>query len=87
MAGSIMGEVLNQRDGQQVADAVLRLTPTGGEKTSAIGGAFIFDGLPAGNDYELKASKEGFEEGIYGPLVVMDGVPTKLVVALQPKEV
>lgn len=40
-----------------------------------------------GNNCELTVSKDGFEPGIYGPLVVVDGVPTKLVLSLQPKDI
>ena len=87
MSGSIAGEVLNQADGQPLAAAHFQLTGEGVEKegSSLPDGTFAFPDLAAGS-YEMTVSKEGFEDGIYGPLVVIDGVPTQLVIALQPKD-
>lgn len=87
MAGSIAGQVINQRDGQPIEGAALELRPRGGETTSGRDGSYQYTGLAAGNDYELTIRKTGFEAGIYGPLVVIDGGTTKLIVALQPKNI
>lgn len=86
MSGSIEGQVLNQRDGQPIAGASLTATGERTEKQASSNdkGDFKLADLGAGS-YELVARKEGFEDGIYGPLVVFDGMPTKLVIALQPK--
>ena len=86
MSGSIEGQVLNQRDGQPIAGASLKLAGDGVEKQESSGnnGNYAFADLATGQ-YELTVTKEGFEDGIYGPLVVVDGTPTQIVVALQPK--
>lgn len=87
MAGTVEGQVLNQRDGQPIVDANLQLMPEGGEQRSKKDGTFSFSGLAAADNYELVATKSGFENGIYGPLAVMDDMPLKLALALQPKNV
>ena len=83
--GSITGQVLNQRDGQPIAGASLKLTGEGVDKNTSSGddGHYQFDGLAQGS-YELLVQKEGFENGIYGPLAVFEDNPTHIVVALQP---
>ena len=80
--GSIGGIVVNQQDGSAL-DGV-NLTLDAGSETTTTGpnGEYSFSGLPAGK-YELTAKKDGFEDGVYGPLVVVDG-ETKINVALQP---
>ena len=84
--GSIEGKVLNQQDGKPIAGASLHLTGEGVTEESSTGadGAYAFDGLAPGH-YELLVRKEGFEDGVYGPLVVMAGHPTNVDVALQPR--
>ena len=87
MAGSITGQVLNQRDGQPIAGASLTLSGDGSASgSSGNDGKFAFDNLGAGS-YELLVQKDGFEDGNYGPLVVIDDVATNLPLALQPKNI
>lgn len=85
MPGSIVGKVINQQDGQNLSGTGLKLTGegAGSNAVSNDSGDFQFDGLAAGK-YELVAVRPGFESGIYGPLVVVDGVPTEIMIALQP---
>jgi len=85
MAGSLTGQVLNQRDGQPIAGATCTLDGSQ-NTTSGSDGKFAFDNLTAYN-YELTVSYTGFENGIYGPLVVIDGIATDITVALQPKDI
>ncbi len=86
MAGSLTGLVTNQQDGQPLAGASLNLSGTATEQTaSGSDGSFAFESLAAGS-YELVVQLEGFEPGIYGPLVVIDGMPTDLNLALPPKD-
>lgn len=84
--GSIQGKVLNQENNQPIAGARLRLTGEGvtEEKSTGDDGAYDFNDLAPG-EYELLVRKEGFEDGVYGPLVVVPDHPTKVSVALQPK--
>ncbi len=86
MSGSIEGQVLNQKDGQPIEAVGLEATGEGTTKQAESGakGEFRLADLAAGN-YDLVARKTGFEDGLYGPLVVLDDMPTKLVIALQPK--
>ena len=84
--GSITGQVLNQRNNLPIPDASLKLTGEGAPTNTSTDkeGHFQFDGLAAGS-YDLLVQKEGFEDGLYGPLVVLEGNPTHIVVALEPK--
>ncbi len=86
--GSIQGQVLNQRDNQPIAGASVQLTGEGVEKNATSGndGRFQLDNLAPGS-YELVIRKEGFNDGIYGPLVIFAGEPTIITVALQPKDI
>ena len=86
MAGSITGTVVNQLDGQQIEGAQCQCMPEGGETRTDGKGNFAFSDLAAGYNYELVVRKEGFYDGIYGPLVVIDGHPTELALSLQPKD-
>lgn len=85
MSGSIEGQVVDQRNGQPLESATCVLTPSGGTKATDAKGSFAYPDLQAGTSYELVVSKEGYDSGIYGPLVVVDGAVTKLPLALQPK--
>lgn len=87
MPGTVEGQVLNQRDGEPLADANLQLMPEGGEQRTKADGTFNFSGIAAGDNYELTVTKKGFENGIYGPLTVMDAMPLNLALALQPSNI
>ena len=85
MSGSIEGEVLNLQDGQPLAGAELALAGAQSQTASSDAkGLFSFADLEAGS-YELTASKTGFDDGVYGPLVVLDDNPTRIKIALEPK--
>lgn len=87
MAASITGQVLNQRDGQPIADANLQLSgAASGSTTSGSHGMFEFLNLGEGN-YDLVVTKVGFEDGNYGPLVLLDDMNLNLPLALQPKNI
>ena len=87
MNGTLQGTVLNQRDGQPLGNVKLDVTGDGQQQSSTTGdnGEFSFS-LPAGQ-YEMTARKEGFEEGNFGPLVVLENNPTNITVTLQPKDI
>ncbi len=84
--GSIKGQVINQRDGLPIPDAGVQLTADNLEKDTHSGnkGNFTFTDLAPGNKYALYIEKDGFYNGVYGPLVVVAGEATDLEVALQP---
>ena len=83
--GSIQGKVINQQDGQGLVGAAI--TAKEGtlirEVPSGQGGEFVIDSLNAGK-YDLFVKKSGFKDGIYGPIAVLEGTPTDLLLALQP---
>ncbi len=87
MSGSIKGLVINRLDNQPIAQALCRYQGEGvdGELTAGNDGRYQTPDLAAGT-YEMTISKDGFETGIYGPLVVIDGHPTEIFVALEPKD-
>ncbi len=82
---SIQGKVINQQDGQGIVGANVRANDgtVNREVPTGQGGAFVIDSLNAGK-YELFVNKSGFQEGIFGPIAVLDGFPTDLLLALQP---
>ena len=80
--GSIVGKVINQQDGLPILDATLELDGSS-TTTSGKSGDFQFDDLAPGS-YDLTARKSGFEDGLYGPLVVIAGVATEIMIALAP---
>lgn len=85
--GSLTGQDINQKNNQPIADASLRLAGEGlNKESSGNDGGFKFEGLPPGK-CELVAKKEGFEDGIYGPLDVIADHPTDITVALQPSNI
>lgn len=87
-SGAIRGQVTNQRDGQPIDGAKVNLSVDGGpevgSKTTDAKGEFHFGDLDPGN-YEMLVEKKGFEDGLYGPLFVGEGLKTELNLALQPK--
>ena len=85
MAGSITGNVLNQRDAQPIAAASLQLSGLAEQSVSSgPDGSFAFINLAEGS-YDLIVTKDGFEDNSYGPLPVIDGAPLDINLALQPK--
>jgi len=85
MSGTLEGQVLDQKNGQPIDGAEIAMTGESEVKTTTgEKGAFRFADLKEGS-YELVASKAGFEDGLYGPLMVMPDGATKITVALQPK--
>lgn len=84
MEGKLQGTVMNQRDGVPLGGVNLEVRGEAVDErqTTVNNGAFAFQ-LPSGQ-YELTAKKDGFEDGIYGPLVVFDDSPTTVQIALQP---
>ena len=86
--GSITGQVLDQRNGQPIGGASLHLTGEGIDKSGSSGddGMFQFDSLAPGN-YELTITMTGYENGLYGPLVVIENVATNIIAALQPSNI
>ncbi len=88
MAGSISGTVHNQRDSQPIAGASLKLTGEGVDNTGSSGndGSFSFANLAEGS-YDLLVKQAGFDDGNYGPLVVINDVDTQIQLALQPSDV
>ena len=85
MAGSITGNVVNQRTSQPIADASLKLSGSGDQSVSSgPDGRFALINLAEGN-YDLLVTKDGFEDGAYGPLIVLDDLPLDINLALQPK--
>ncbi len=87
MSGSITGTVIHRRDGQPLVGAGLAMSGEGVEKKESSGpkGTFGFADLPAG-PYELVVQMDGFDDGIYGPLVVFEDAPTELKLALEPRQ-
>lgn len=85
--GSITGQVVDQRNGQPLADAAVRVTGDGGQHDTSTGndGKFQVAGLASGN-YEMTITKEGYESGIYGPLVVLADVNTELTLTLPAQD-
>ena len=84
MARSITGNVLDQRTLQPIGDATLKATgPTNENTTSGPDGSFALINLNAGN-YDLLVTKAGYQNGDYGPLVVLDNVPLDINLTLQP---
>ena len=87
MAASITGQVLNQRDGQPIEGANVQLAGGSDQSTSSgPEGHFAFHDLAEGN-YDLLVTKVGFEDGNYGPLVLLDDTTLHLPLALQPKNI
>ena len=84
MAGTLDGTVVDQRNNAPLGGVLLEANGEGQDQqqTSNDQGAFSFS-LPAGN-YELQASKQGYEPGFYG-LVVLDDNSTQILLALQPQ--
>ncbi|HEX4825149.1 MAG TPA: carboxypeptidase-like regulatory domain-containing protein [Candidatus Polarisedimenticolaceae bacterium] len=81
--GRLAGRVLGA-DGKPVADAIVAASATDGSLMAMIKegrlarrtdekGAFAFDGVPAGNKYTLRATKQGFAADEAGPFQVDPG--------------
>lgn len=93
MAGSIKGQVTNQRDGLPIHGASIELEGHGEtwDAESDAHGKFAFEDLPTPDDgmgkFDAKISKQGFEDGIYGPIVVVHDNATEVHCALEPKGV
>ena len=86
--GNIAGNVINLRINQPIAGASLKLTGDGVDESTSSGpdGSFGFDTVPAGTGYDLSVQKEGFEDGLYGPLTVVADATLTLHLGLQPKQ-
>ena len=87
MAGSISGKVSDQRNMMPIDGVSIQLSGTADQSASSgSDGSFAFSSLAAG-DYEMVVSKDGFENGNYGSLPVLDNVPLDLNLVLQVKDV
>lgn len=93
MAGSIEGKVINQATGEPIEGAAVELKGEGEERETKTDGkgAFAARDLPTPDHgqgrYDGTVTKDGFEPGIYAPIVVVEGNATEIVCALQPKAV
>lgn len=87
MSGSIQGTVINRLNNQPIAGANCRCQGEGVEREVDTGndGKYDIGDLGAG-EYEMVIHKDGFEDGIYGPLIVIDGHATEINAGLDPKQ-
>lgn len=88
MIGFLQGTVLDQQNNTPLSGVQLQVKMSEGNASQTTGdnGEFTFE-LPVGDNYELTATKNGFEEGTYGPLSVLDNNPTVITIALQPTSI